>query len=71
MLVDNRVGLAVELTPGQAARATAAERHALYRRLGKLLGMQPARDPAARRAQFKALPFSKATVKQDVRARTS
>jgi penicillin-binding protein 2 len=64
-LVTNRVGLAVKITPDKLP-TDRGERNALYHRLGRLLGMRPrviARDVAA---QFKELPFSTATVKQDV-----
>ena len=46
----------------------AGERREVYERLGKMLGMKPAAIERARRAQLKALPFSSATVKQDVTA---
>jgi len=64
-LVENRVGLAVEITPDKLPK-TRAERRALYHRLGKLLRMRP--RVIARRVdqQFKELPFSTATVKADV-----
>ena len=64
-LVTNRVGLAVKITPDKLPE-NRAERRALYRRLGKLLEMRP--RVIARRVdqQFKELPFSTATVKQDV-----
>jgi penicillin-binding protein 2 len=65
VLVDNRSGLAVRVTPDRLPRDE-ARRQALYERLGRLLGMSP--DSVARtiRRQLKALPFSPATVKQDV-----
>ncbi len=47
VLVTNRVGLAVELTPDKLSKDR-AERHALYRRLGRLLEHAPAGNPAAR-----------------------
>jgi penicillin-binding protein 2 len=64
-LVQNRVGLAVEITPDKLPK-TQAERKVLYHRLGKLLRMRP--RVIARRVdqQFKELPFSTATVKADV-----
>lgn len=65
VLVRNRVGLAVTITPDKFPEAE-SERAELYRRLGKLLDMRPRRIERRVNAQFKELPFSKATVKQDV-----
>jgi penicillin-binding protein 2 len=65
VLVRNRVGEAVKLTPDRLPEST-AERRALYRRLGRLLGMRPRGIERRVKAQFKELPFSQATVKQDV-----
>ena len=65
VLVRNRVGLAVTITPDKFPEAK-SERAELYRRLGKLLDMRPRRIQRRIDAQFKELPFSKATVKQDV-----
>jgi penicillin-binding protein 2 len=64
-LVTNRVGLAVKISP-DALPKQRADRRVLYHRLGKLLQMRP--RVIARRVhdQFKELPFSTATVKQDV-----
>jgi penicillin-binding protein 2 len=65
VLVTNRVGLAVELTPEKLS-AKRRERMALYRRLGRVLDMRPRAIQRRVRQQFKELPFSKATVKTDV-----
>jgi penicillin-binding protein 2 len=65
VLVRNRVGEAVKLTPDRLPEST-AERRALYRRLGRLLGMRPRAIERRVNQQFKELPFSQATVKQDV-----
>jgi penicillin-binding protein 2 len=64
-LVTNRVGLAVKITPDKLPEDR-AQRRELYHRLGKLLEMKP--PVIARRVakQFKELPYSTATVKQDV-----
>jgi penicillin-binding protein 2 len=65
VLVRNRVGYAVKITPDRLSEDQ-AERRTLYGRLAKLLRM---RQPViARRVnqQFRELPFSTATVKQDV-----
>ena len=65
VLVTNRVGLAVELTPEKLS-AKRRERLALYRRLGHVLEMRPRAIQRRVHQQFKELPFSKATVKTDV-----
>src|SRR3954447_15757485 len=65
LLVENRTGLAVKVTPDKLPH-NARKRRAVYRRLGRLLGMRPRRIERAVAKQFKALPFSAATVKQDV-----
>jgi penicillin-binding protein 2 len=65
VLVRNRVGLAVKITPDKFPEDE-SERHELYRRLGRLLDMRPGRIEKRVDEQFKELPFSKATVKQDV-----
>jgi penicillin-binding protein 2 len=65
VLVRNRVGNAVKITPERLSEDP-DERRALYRRLAKLLRMR--RGVVERRVeeQLKELPFSTATVKQDV-----
>jgi penicillin-binding protein 2 len=63
-LVDNRTGLAVKVTPGKLP--SGEERAKLFHRLGRVLGTSPRRTERAVESQFKALPFSSATVKQDV-----
>jgi penicillin-binding protein 2 len=65
VLVRNRVGLAVKITPDKFPEEE-GERQELYRRLGRLLDMRPARIEKRVDEQFEELPFSKATVKQDV-----
>src|SRR5918999_5531791 len=65
VLVRNRVGLAVKITPDKFPE-NEGERQELYRRLGRLLDMRAVRIERRVDAQFKELPFSKATVKQDV-----
>jgi penicillin-binding protein 2 len=64
-LVDNRPSMAVVLTP-EKLPDEAAERQALYRRLGGLLSMRPAAIRRKVEPQLEALPYSTATVKQDV-----
>jgi penicillin-binding protein 2 len=65
VLVRNRVGYAVKITPDRLSEER-GERRILYTRLAKLLRMR--RRVIARRVnqQFRELPFSTATVKQDV-----
>jgi penicillin-binding protein 2 len=65
VLVDNRTGLAVKVTPGKLP-SDSGEQRKEYRRLGRILGMRPKRIQRAVALEFKALPFSAATVKQDV-----
>ena len=64
-LVDNRPAMAVVLTPDRLPEDL-DERRALYRRLGKLLDMRPRAIERDVEPQLKALPYSTATVKQDV-----
>jgi penicillin-binding protein 2 len=65
VLVDNRTGLAVEVTPDKLPKDP-AKRRKLYKRLGRVLGTSPRRIRRNVDRQLKALPFSSATVKQDV-----
>jgi penicillin-binding protein 2 len=65
VLVDNRTGLAVELTPDKLP-SDRMKRRKLYRRLARLLGVRSRRISREVRKQLKALPYSTATVKQDV-----
>jgi penicillin-binding protein 2 len=65
LLVNNRTGLAVKVTPGKLPRDP-EERQKLFKRLGKVLGARSKRMEKNVATQFKALPFSAATVKQDV-----
>ena len=64
-LVRNRVGLAVKITPDRLSE-DANERRDLYRRLARLLGMRSAAIERRVDEQLEELPFSAATVKQDV-----
>src|SRR3954465_10798375 len=65
VLVDNRTGLAVKISPDKLPKDGAAGRR-LYRKLGRVLGESSKRVGRQVRRQLKALPFSSATVKQDV-----
>jgi penicillin-binding protein 2 len=64
-LVDNRTGLAVTLSPDKLPKSD-ARRKALYSRLGAVLGAKPGDISQRVNEQLKLLPFSAATVKQDV-----
>ena len=64
VLVDNRVGLAIKVSPKGLPR-DGAERDALYGRLAGLLGMKPGEVREEVRQQLRAVPFSTATVKAD------
>jgi penicillin-binding protein 2 len=69
VLVRNRVGYAVKLTPDRLPEDE-GERRELYRRLAKLLRMRPRVVRRRVESQLEELPFSLATVKQDVRRET-
>src|SRR5262245_34951408 len=64
-LVENRNSLSIKLTPDKLP-ASRADRNELYRRLGKLLGLNPGRLQRRTERELKALPYSKPTIKQDV-----
>ena len=64
-LVDNRMGLAVKISPNELPRRQ-DEKTALYGRLSRVLGIPRNEIRATVREQLRALPFSTATVKQDV-----
>ena len=65
VLVDNRSGLALVISPDKVSEDL-DERRAVYRRLGKLLRMKPGRIERRAERDLKAVPFSSATVKRDV-----
>jgi penicillin-binding protein 2 len=69
VLVKNRVGYALRITPDQLSEDE-RERLRLYRRLGRLLRMRPATIDRRVRRQLRELPFSTATVKHDVSRET-
>ena len=64
-LVENRNSLSIKVTPDKLPEDPAA-REEVYRRLAKLLHLNPRRLEKRVEAELKALPFSKPTVKQDV-----
>jgi penicillin-binding protein 2 len=65
VLVRNRVGYAVKVTPASLPEDL-AERREMYERLGRVLGMRPRRIERRVEKQLRALPFATATVKTDV-----
>src|ERR671916_1471377 len=64
-LVDNRASLAVKVTPDKLPKDQGTKT-VLYDRLADVLGMRRGTIRTEVREQLKALPFSTATVKQDV-----
>jgi penicillin-binding protein 2 len=64
--VENRNSLSIKLAPDKLPEDL-GEREEVYRRLGKLLGLNPRRLEKRVEGELKALPFAKPTVKQDVR----
>jgi penicillin-binding protein 2 len=64
-LVDNRVSIAVQIEPRKLP-PEGAPRDALYRRLGRVLGMSPAQITTEVAGQRKRLPYANVTVKSDV-----
>src|SRR5918992_4889177 len=69
VLVRNRVGYAVKITPDRLPQDE-GERLELYRRLAKLLRMRPRVVERRVESQLEELPFALATGKQDVRRET-
>jgi penicillin-binding protein 2 len=65
VLVRNRVGYAVKVTPASLPEDL-GERREMYTRLGRVLGMRPRRIERRVEKQLRALPFATATVKADV-----
>src|SRR5215210_1863972 len=65
-LVDNRTALAVKLRPTDLPKSRAAQDD-LYSRLGEVLGRSPGKIRSDVNEQLTAVPFSSATVKQDVK----
>src|SRR5947208_464913 len=65
LLVGNRTGYAIQVTPDKFPKNAVQQQH-VYGRLARLLGMRRGEIETNVQKQFKALPFSAATVKQDV-----
>jgi penicillin-binding protein 2 len=64
VLVENRVGLAVKVTPDKLP-SDRVDRRRVYRKLGRVLELSPRRIGRSVKDQLKAQPFAAATVKQD------
>jgi penicillin-binding protein 2 len=64
-LVENRHSFSIKLSPAKLPNSE-GERADLYRRLGKLLGLNAHKLQRRVERELKALPYSKPTVKQDV-----
>jgi penicillin-binding protein 2 len=64
-LVENRHSLSIKLTPDKLPKSR-VDRRELYRRLAKLLGLNPRRLERRVERELKALPFAKPTIEQDV-----
>jgi penicillin-binding protein 2 len=67
VLVDNRNGLALVVKP-DALPEDAGERREVYERLGEVLDMKSDRIERRAERDLRALPYSSATVRQDVTA---
>jgi penicillin-binding protein 2 len=65
VLVENRVALAVKVSPKELPQDR-ADRRAVYRRLGEVLGMRAGGIERRVEKQLRELPYATATVKQDV-----
>ncbi|HEY7633405.1 MAG TPA: penicillin-binding protein 2 [Thermoleophilaceae bacterium] len=66
VLVDNRIGYAVTISPDKLPK-TQAVKTELYTRLARVLHMSRREIRTTVRTQLRAQPFAKATVKTDVR----
>ena len=65
VLVDNRIGYAVTISPDKLPQSQAVKT-ALYSRLARVLGISRRAIRTSVRTQLKAQPFAQATVKEDV-----
>ena len=66
VLVDNRIGYAVTISPDKLPKVNAAKT-ALYQRLSHVLNMPDREIRTTVRENLRALPFANVTVKSDVR----
>jgi penicillin-binding protein 2 len=64
-LVENRHSFSIKLAPDKLPQSR-GERADLYRRLGKLLSLNPRRLERRVERELKTLPYTKPTIKQDV-----
>jgi penicillin-binding protein 2 len=64
-LVENRHSLSIKLAPDKLPKSR-AERHLVYRRLARLLSLNPHKLERRTERELKALPYSQPTIKQDV-----
>jgi penicillin-binding protein 2 len=64
-LVENRHSLSIKLSPDKLPHKR-ADRVKLYRKLAKLVNLNPRRLTRRVERELKALPFAKPTIKQDV-----
>src|SRR3954453_5136637 len=64
-LVENRNSMSIKVTPDKLPKST-AERHDVYRRLARLLSLNPRRLERRVEQELEVLPYSKPTIKQDV-----
>ncbi|MEA2346257.1 MAG: penicillin-binding protein 2 [Thermoleophilaceae bacterium] len=65
-MVENRVSMAVKIAPNELPPKGSADRKQLFSNLSKVLDLDPGKMSHDVNQQFKLLPFSAATVKQDV-----
>jgi penicillin-binding protein 2 len=64
-LVENRHSLSIKVTPDKLPKSR-AKRDEVYKRLAKLLSLNPRKLERRTERELKALPYSKPTIKQDV-----
>jgi penicillin-binding protein 2 len=68
LLVRNRNSLSIKVTPDKLPQSR-EKRDEVYRRLAKLLGLNPRRLERRVERELRLLPYSKPTIKQDVDSR--
>ena len=65
VLVENRASLSIKVAPDKLPE-NSAERDEVYRRLARLLNLNPRRLEKRVEGELKTVPFAKPTIKQDV-----
>ena len=65
VLVENRASLSIKVAPDKLPE-NSGERDEVYRRLAKLLNLNPRRLEKRVEGELKTVPFAKPTIKQDV-----